>query len=61
VNAIRTRRERARDFLVRSVLGGGSLLFVLSVGYVTWAWANDKESLTDPLVDAIEAFQDALK
>lgn len=61
VNAIRTRRERARDFLVRSVLGGGSLLFVLSVGYVTWAWANDKDSLTDPLVDAIEAFQDALK
>lgn len=61
VNAIRTRRERARDFLLRSVLGGGSLLFVLSVGYVTWAFAKKQEALTTPLVDAIKTFQEMLK
>ena len=60
VNAIRTRRERARTFLLRSVLGGGSLLFVLSVGYVTWAWANKPEALTQPLIDAITKFRDLL-
>ena len=60
VNAIRTRRERARTFLLRSVLGGGSLLFVLSMGYVTWSWANKKEALTQPLIDAISKFRDLL-
>ena len=60
VNAIRTRRERARTFLLRSVLGGGSLLFVLSMGYVTWAWANKPEALTQPLIDAITKFQEIL-
>ncbi|QDV06704.1 hypothetical protein Poly30_22190 [Planctomycetes bacterium Poly30] len=61
INSIRTRRERARAFLLRSVLGGGSLLFVLSVGYVTWAFANESESLTEPLRRAIENLQEALK
>ncbi len=61
VNAIRTRRERARDFLLRSVLGGGSLLFVASVGYVTWAWGTESDTLTEPLVQAINDFRDFLK
>lgn len=61
INAIRTRRERARAFLLRSVLGGGSLLFVISVGYVTWAFAKKQEALTDPLKRAIQSFQEMLK
>lgn len=60
VNTIRTRRERARALLVRSILGGGSLLFLLSVGYVTWAWAMNKDALTDSLVDAIDRFRELL-
>jgi uncharacterized protein involved in exopolysaccharide biosynthesis len=60
VNAIKTRRERARAFLLRSVLGGGSLLFVLSVAYVTWAYANKQEALTQPLLDAITKFRELL-
>lgn len=61
VNTIRTRRERARAFLVQCVFGGGSLLFALSTAYVTWSWARDREGLTRPLVDAIESFQQLLK
>jgi len=61
VNTIRTRRERARTFLVQCVFGGGSLLFALSTAYVTWSWARDREGLTRPLVDAIESFQQLLK
>lgn len=57
VNVIRTRRERARALLMRGILGGGSLFLVLSVGYVTWAWAKNPEALTDPLVNAIDGFR----
>ena len=60
INAIRTRRERARSFLMRSVLAGGSLLFVLSMAYVTWAWAKKPEALTQPLIDAIQKFHNLL-
>lgn len=60
INSIRTRRERARALLVRGVLGGGSLLFLLSMSYVTWAWANNRDGLTDSLVDAIDSFRELL-
>lgn len=62
VNTIRTRRERARILLTRGILGGGSLLFALCVGYVTWAYAVDPdEHLTASLKDAIDGFQDLLR
>lgn len=57
INTIRTRRERARAFLVRSILGGGSLAFVAGAAFVTWAWAKDQSALNDRLVDAIEGFR----
>lgn len=60
INQIRTRRERARALLVRGVMGGGSALFALSVGYVTWAWAKNPDGLTDSLRDAIENFRSLL-
>lgn len=60
VNQIRTRRERARALLVRGALGGGSLVFLLSVGYVSWAWAKHRDGLTDSLVKAIESFRELL-
>ncbi|MEM1452483.1 MAG: hypothetical protein AAGI22_25485, partial [Planctomycetota bacterium] len=61
VNAIRTRRERARAAVVRTVLGGGSLAFVIGVVFVTWAYAQNRNALTDSLVDAIDGFQRMLK
>ncbi len=60
VNHIFTRRERARALLVRGALGGGSLVFLLSVGYVTWAWARHRDGLTDSLLKAIESFRELL-
>lgn len=61
VNEIRTRRERARALLVQMVIGGGSLLFALSVGYITWAYAMNRDGLTDSLLDAIDNFHEMLK
>ncbi|MEM7518410.1 MAG: hypothetical protein AAF368_15995, partial [Planctomycetota bacterium] len=57
VNAIRTRRERARAAVVRTVVGGGSLAFVVGVIFVTWAYALNRDALTDSLVDAIDGFR----
>ncbi len=57
INAIRTRRERARAFLTRAALGGGSLAFVGVVTFVTWAWASDQQALNGEVVRAIDAFR----
>ena len=60
INRIRTRRERARSVLVRAVLGGGTLLFAVGVGWITWAWAADSPTLTDSLRTAIDDFRELL-
>ena len=60
INRIRTRRERARSVLVRAVLGGGTLLFAVGVGWITWAWAADSPALTDSLRTAIDDFRELL-
>lgn len=60
INSIRTRRERARTVLVRAVLGGGTLLFAVGVGWITWAWAADSPALTDSLRTAIDDFRELL-
>ncbi|MBL6756050.1 MAG: hypothetical protein ISQ11_06550 [Planctomycetes bacterium] len=60
INAIRTRRERARAFVSRVALGGGSIGFVVGVTFVTWAWANDPQSLNNEVVNAIDKFRELL-
>ena len=57
INAIKTRRERARAFVTRAALGGGSLAFVAGVTFVTWAWASDQQVLNGEVVRAIDAFR----
>ncbi len=57
INAIRTRRERARALLTRAALGGGSLAFVGVVTFVTWAWSSDQQALNGEVVRAIDAFR----
>ena len=57
INAIRTRRERARAFVARAALGGGSLAFVATVTFVTWAWSSNQQSLNSEMVRAIDAFR----
>ncbi|MDG1051271.1 MAG: hypothetical protein P8R46_13765 [Planctomycetota bacterium] len=57
VNLIRTRRERARAFLTRAALGGGSLAFVGMVTFITWAWSSDQQALNGEVVKAIDAFR----
>jgi len=60
INAIRTRRERARAFVSRVALGGGSIGFVVAVTFVTWAWAADPGALNGEVVKAIDKFRELL-
>jgi capsular polysaccharide biosynthesis protein len=60
INAIHTRRERARAIVSRVALGGGSAGFVLAVTFVTWAWANDSDRLNGEVVKAIDKFRELL-
>ena len=60
INAIRTRRERARAFVARVALGGGSMAFVSAVLFVTWAWSSDPEALNGEVVKAIDKFRELL-
>ncbi|MEM6673006.1 MAG: hypothetical protein AAF726_09180 [Planctomycetota bacterium] len=57
INMIRTRKERAKGALARALLAGGSLAFVVGMGFVTWAWAKKPGALNDSLVRAIDEFR----
>lgn len=58
VNRIITRRQRARVIFARTALAVGTLSFVCVVGYVTWAWAYDREALSEPVLRAIEGLRE---
>ena len=60
INAITTRRERARAFVARVALGGGSLGFVVAVTFVTWSWALNPEALNVEVKTAIDKFRGLL-
>lgn len=57
VNSIVTRSDRRRALLGRFVLGGSTVAFVVVVGFVTWAWAQRPDLLTDDLRQSIDAFR----
>lgn len=54
VNKIVTKKQRARGIVYRAVLGTGTLAFVLVMGYMTWAWAYDPDSLAPTLRRVID-------
>lgn len=57
VESIVTSSQRRRSQVVRRMLASGTLGFVLLVGYVTWAWANRPDLLSDGLLESIEGFR----
>lgn len=57
VGAIVTTHQRRRSRFARRILASGTLGFVLLVGYVTWAWANRPDLLSDGLRSSIEGFR----
>lgn len=57
VNRIVTRRQRSRSTFLRAVLGISTAVFVCVIGYVTWAWANERESLSVPVLELIEGLR----
>jgi protein tyrosine kinase modulator len=57
VNKIVTRRDRRRALLGRGLIGGATLSLVVFVSFVTWAWANRPDLLTDDLRQSLDAFR----
>ncbi len=61
VASIVTRRERRLRAVRRALVAASSLVFVGSVLFVTWAWAQDAKYLSQDLRDAIEGLRAAFK
>ena len=61
INTIRTDRERLRIRTTRTVVGGVTFVFVASLAFVTWAWAERPQLLSSPLRDAIEELRESLE
>ena len=57
VNAIVTASQRRRVLVVRALIGGATLVVVLTLGYITWAWSGHQELLSDGMRDNIERFR----
>jgi len=57
VNGIVTQGDKSRAFLARTVLGGSTVAFVAVVGFLTWAWAQRPDLLTDDIRQSIDAFR----
>lgn len=58
VNRIVTRRQRSRVLFAQVALVTGTLAFLGVVGYITWAWVYDPESLSAPLRSAIDGLRE---
>ena len=61
INHIQTRRERRTRTARRTVVGVSSLILIGTILFVTWAWANDAQLLSQDLRDAIERVRSKLK
>jgi uncharacterized protein involved in exopolysaccharide biosynthesis len=61
VNKMTTKSERRKSFALRAVLGLSTGAFVLSVGYITWAFMNRPEALPEQVLTAVTDFQEAFK
>lgn len=58
VNRIVTRRQRSRLFFAHVTLATVTLAIVSVVGYVTWAWVNDRDALSKPVRSAIDGMRE---
>jgi len=61
INHIQTRRERRTRAARRTVVGLSSMILIGTILFVTWAWANDAQLLSQDLRDAIERVRSKLK
>ncbi len=61
VQRIVTRREVRSVTVRRAAIGTVSVVFIGSVLFVTWAWANDAQYLSQDLRDSIEGLRAQLK
>ena len=61
VNRMTTRGERRKTLAIRGALALSTGAFVLSVGYITWAFMNRPEALPEGVLTAVTDFQEAFK
>ena len=55
------RREARRTATARLIGSAVSLLFIETLGYVTWAWKERPQLLSQGLLDVIEDFRNNFK
>ncbi|MDA1266501.1 MAG: hypothetical protein O2816_15585 [Planctomycetota bacterium] len=61
VNKIVTRKDRRRTLVGRVTLGGSTFLFVVAIGFITWAWDSRPDLLTDDLRESIDSFRSSFE
>jgi capsular polysaccharide biosynthesis protein len=61
ISPIQTRLERRGERLRRTFVGLSGLALIGAIGFVTWAWANDAQLLSQGMRDAIEALRTKLR
>ncbi len=61
INTIVTPRERRRAGLSRLLVGGSTLLVIVALGFVTYAWELNQDLLSDNLRTSIESFRRAFE
>lgn len=61
ISPIATRRDRRLTLARRTTVGLASLVFIGAVLFVTWAWANDAQLLSQDLRDAIERLRTKMR
>lgn len=61
ISPIQTRSERRGDRARRVLVGLSSLALIAAIVFVTWAWANDAQLLSQGMRDAIEGLRAKLR
>jgi uncharacterized protein involved in exopolysaccharide biosynthesis len=61
VNTIVTSRERRRANLARILIGGGTILLIGALGFITYAWEVNQGLLSDDLRMSLESFRRAFE
>jgi hypothetical protein len=61
VNTIVTSRERRRANLARILIGGGTILLIGALGFITYAWEVNQSLLSDDLRMSLESFRRAFE
>lgn len=61
ISPIQTRRERRTERMRRTIVGLSSLVLIAAIAFVTWAWSQDTQLLSQGVREAIESLRSKLR